>query len=54
MLYIVFAIHCVCWTHFLDVNSLAFSLMLIEMPVIFYISGASLTLSTPKSTLGFI
>lgn len=54
MLYIVFAIHSLCWTHLIDVNSVAFSLMLMEMPVIFYISGASLTLSTPKSTLGFI
>ena len=48
MLYIIFVIHGLCWFSFVPINSLVFSLLLFEMPIIFYISGAALKLSTPK------
>lgn len=48
MLYIIFVIHGLCWFGFVPINSLFFSLLLFEMPVIFYISGAALKLSKRK------
>lgn len=49
MLYVVFIIHGICWFHIISDTSILFSLSLFEMPVIFYIAGASQKLSTPKT-----
>lgn len=47
MLYIVFVIHGLCLLGYLPTLSKSFSALLFEMPLIFYISGASLHFSPP-------
>lgn len=48
MLYVIFIIHGLCWFCFVPINSIFFSLLLFEMPIIFYNSGAALKLSKAK------
>ena len=53
MLYIVFVIHGISNYSFLPLYSKVFSSMLFEMPVIFFISGASLKVSRSKPFVDF-
>lgn len=48
MLYVIFVIHGLCWFNFIPINSIFFSLLLFEMPIIFFVSGAALKLSAVK------
>lgn len=49
MLYVIFVIHGLCWFHIISDTSILFSLLLFEMPIIFYIAGAAQKLSIPKT-----
>lgn len=50
MLYMIFACHGLCWFNFVPANSTFFSIVLfVEMPVIFYVSGAAVKLASRKT-----
>lgn len=50
MLYMIFVCHGLCWFNFVPAASTFFTIVLfIEMPVIFYVSGAALKLASRKS-----
>lgn len=49
MLYIVYVVHAFGIMEIVPYNSILFSLLLFEMPIVFFVSGASLKLSTDKS-----
>lgn len=51
MLYIVLVIHGIHYFHYIPTRSTLFSLMLFEMPIVFFISGVSCMLSSRKTIL---
>lgn len=54
MLYIILVIHGICNFAYLNLYSIEFSVLMFEMPVIFYLAGASLKLSTEKPLFKFV
>lgn len=54
MLYIIFVIHGICNFAFLPLLSKTFSLLMIEMPIMFWISGVSMKLSSNKTLGAFV
>lgn len=54
MLYIIFIIHGFCWLGYLAVDTIPFSIILFEMPIIFYISGVALHLSKQATFFRFL